>query len=55
MLQQKHGGWLNAYKHKTQIYVVYKEPTSDLNTLTDRRWEDGKIYSMQMRKKRKLE
>ena len=22
--------WLNGYKHKTHIYVVYKKPTSDL-------------------------
>ena len=24
--------WLNGYKNKTHIYVVYKKPTSDLKT-----------------------
>ena len=28
-------GWLNGYKNKTHIYVVYKRPTSDLGTHTD--------------------
>ena len=32
-----------------------KKPTSDLKTHTDWKWEDGKIYSMQMESKRKLE
>ena len=27
--------WLNGYKNKTHIYVVYKRPTSDLGTHTD--------------------
>ena len=27
--------WLNGYKNKTQINVVYKRPTSDLGTHTD--------------------
>ena len=53
MLQPK--DWLNGYKNKTHMYVVYKNPTSDLKTHIDRKWEDGKIYSMQMGCKRKLE
>ena len=24
--------WLNVYENKTQIYAVYKKPTSDLKT-----------------------
>ena len=24
--------WLNGYKNKTNIYAVYKKPTSDLKT-----------------------
>ena len=27
--------WLNAHKHKTQIYAVYKKPTSDLKIHID--------------------
>ena len=27
--------WLNGYKNKTHIYVVYKRSTSDLGTHTD--------------------
>ena len=27
--------WLNGYKNKTCIYVLYKRPTSDLGTYTD--------------------
>ena len=27
--------WLNGYKNKTHIYVVYKRPTSDLGTHTE--------------------
>ena len=36
----------------TYIYAVYKKPTSDLKTYVDWKWEDGKIYSMQMGSKR---
>ena len=32
MLQPKDTNWLNGYKTKTHIYVVYKKPTSDLKT-----------------------
>ena len=40
---------------QTHIYTVYKKPTSDLKTHVDRKWEDGKIHSMQMGSKIKLE
>ena len=42
-------------QNKTNIYAVYKKPTSDLKTHIDWQWEDGKIYSMQMGSKRMLE
>ena len=32
MLQPKDMDWLNGYKNKTHIYVVYMKPTSDLKT-----------------------
>ena len=35
MVQPKHIDWLNGYKNKTRIYVVYNRPTSDLGTHTD--------------------
>ena len=54
-LQPKDTDWLNEYKTKTHTYAVYKKPTSDVKTHIDRKWEDGKIYSMQMGSKRKLE
>ena len=47
--------WLNGYKNKTHIYDVYKKLTSNLKTHTDCKLEDGKIYSMQIGSKRKLE
>ena len=47
--------WLKGYKNKTYLYAVYKKPTSDLKTHTDWKWNDGKIYSMQMESKRKLD
>ena len=47
--------WLKGYKNKTHIYAVYKKPTSDLKIHIDWKWEDGKIYSMKMGNKRKLE
>ena len=40
-------------KQDPYIYV-YKKPTSDLKTHIDVKWEDGKIYSMQMGSKIKL-
>ena len=42
MFQPKDTGWLNGYKNKTHIYVVYKRPTSDLGKHTDWKWADGK-------------
>ena len=47
-------GWLNGYKNKTHIYAVYKKPTSDLKTCINWKWEDEKIYFMQLGSKRKL-
>ena len=35
--------WIQKQDH---IYAVYKKPTSDLKTHIDRKWEDGKIYTM---------
>ena len=32
MLQPKDKDWLNGYKNKTPIYVVYKRPTSKQGT-----------------------
>ena len=36
MLQPKGIDWLNGYKNKNPIYVIYKRPTADLGTYTDR-------------------
>ena len=44
MLQPKDKDWLNGYKNKTHIYVVYKRPTSDLGTHTDWKWRGRKIF-----------
>ena len=33
--QPKDKDWLNGYKNKTPIYIVYKRPTSNLETHTD--------------------
>ena len=55
MLQPEDTDWLNGYKNKAHIYAVYKKPTTDLKTHIDWKWEDGKIYSMQIGSKRKLE
>ena len=42
-------------KQDPYIYAVYKKPTSDLKSHINWKWEDGKIHSMQMGSKRKLE
>ena len=42
--------WIN----KTHIYAVNKKLASDLKTHIDWKWEDGKIYSMQMGSKKCL-
>ena len=55
MIQPKDSDWLNGHKNKTYIYAVYKKPTSDIKTHTDWKLEDGKIDSMQIGSKRKLE
>ena len=55
MLQAKDTDWLSGYKNKTHVYAVYKKLTSDLKRHIDWKWEDGKIYSMQMWSKIKLE
>ena len=55
MLQPKDTDQLNGYKNKTHIYGVYKKPILDLKTHIDWKWEDGKLYSMQIQSKRKLE
>ena len=55
MLQLKDTDCLNGYNNKTYIYAVYKKLTSDLKTYVDWKLEDGKIYSMQIGSKRKLE
>ena len=47
-LQPKDTDWLNGYKNKIHSCAVYKKPTSDLKTHIDWKWEDGKIFSMQM-------
>ena len=55
MLQSKHTDWLKGYKNKTKIHATYKKPTLDLKMHIDQKWEGGKIDSMQMESKRKLE
>ena len=35
MPQPKDKDWLNGYKNKTPIYVVYKTPISNLGTHTE--------------------
>ena len=54
MLQPKNTDW-NGYQNMTHIYAIYKKPTSDPKTHIDWKWEDRKIYSMQMGNKRKLD
>ena len=45
MPQPKDKDWLNGYKNKTPIYVVYKRPTSKQGTHTDWKWRAGIRYS----------
>ena len=52
MPQPKDKDWLNGYKNKTPIYVVYKRPNSKQGTHTDWKWRDGKSYSMQTDQKK---
>ena len=53
--QPKDKDWLNGYKNKTPIYVVYKRSTSKQGTHTDWKWRAGKRYSTQIETKRKQE
>ena len=39
VFQSKDTDWVNGYKNKTNIYAVYKKPTSDLKTHID--WKRG--------------
>ena len=55
MPQPKDKDWMNGYKNKTPIYVVYKRPASKQGTHTDWKWRAGKWYSMQTESKRKQE
>ena len=55
MAQPKDKDWMNGYKYKTPIYVVYKRPTSKQGTHRDWEWRAGKRYSMQIGTKRKQE
>ena len=55
MLQPKDTDWMNGYKNKIHKYAVYKKPTSDLGTHTEKKCRDGKRYTIQMEIKRKLE
>ena len=54
MPQPRDKDWLNGYKNKTPIYVVYKRPTLKQGThrLKVKGW---KKYSMQIETKRKQE
>ena len=44
MPQPKDKDWLNGYKNKTPIYVVYKRPTSKQGTHTDWKRRAGKKF-----------
>ena len=39
MPQPKDKDWLNRYKNKTPIYVIYKRPTLKQETHTDWKWK----------------
>ena len=43
MLQPKDMDWLNGYKNKTHIYVVYMKPTSDLKTHINQTHKERKL------------
>ena len=40
--QTKDKNWLNGYKNKTPVYVIYKRPASNQGTHTDWKWRAGK-------------
>ena len=50
MLQPKDTDWLDGYKNKTHIYVVYKKPTSDLKTHIDWKWEISNKIDLKIKK-----
>ena len=52
MPQPKDKDWLNGYKNKTPIYVVYKRPTSKQGIHIDWKWRAGKRYFKQMETKK---
>ena len=52
MPQPKDRDWLNGYKNKNPIYVVYKRPTSTQGTHTDWKWRTGKDISCKREKKK---
>ena len=51
MLQPKDIDWLNGYKNKTHIYIVYKRPTLELETGTNWKWGDGKAIPCKWKSK----
>ena len=51
MPQPKDKDWLNGYKNKTPIYVVYRRPTSKQGTHTDWKWRVVKRNSKRDQKK----
>ena len=55
MLQLKDTDWLNGYKHKTHTNAVYKKTYFRSKETSHWKWEDRKIYSIQMGNKRRLE
>ena len=48
MPQPKEKDWLNGYKKKAQINVVYMRPISKQGTHTDWKWRAGKRYFTQI-------
>ena len=42
--QPKDKDWLNGYKNKIPIYVVYNRPTPKQGTHTDWKWRAGKRF-----------
>ena len=44
MPQPKDKDWLNGYKNKILIYVIYKRPTLKPGTHTDWKWRASKIF-----------
>ena len=53
--QKTQTGWMYMKTRPIYIYLVYKRPIPDLETLTDWKWETRRRYSMQMDIKRKQE